>query len=362
MSDLRTRLIRLAHSNPELRPHVLPLVAERTAAKGYNAEEAAWLFNWLTKKVVQAVRPYKLPVKAEVVSHGDRGFEGVIRIGDDPPDRQPFDRNSSMHLTVNPVKVGSGRPDLVRYNVELLDGNGKSFEVQTDYELDEFKRQSARAIMENLAIILSSNDKVEREWLAEQAMGRTAAWENLPEGWTEESVQSFWDNLTGDVKHKITKCMKQMEGKVTDTGAFCGSLASQVGYRAASAGTLDATTVRRAAIRVAHEDASTREVILPLVAERTAGEGEQLTKDQVKITDMMRRGVDLWNESVRGKDTFYLTKEPAVKGVNVRAPVAYDLMNKGIIEPDTSSGSAFSEHYHGQGTYTYRRYRLRVTV
>ena len=27
MSDLRTRLIRLAHSNPELRPHVLPLVA-----------------------------------------------------------------------------------------------------------------------------------------------------------------------------------------------------------------------------------------------------------------------------------------------------------------------------------------------
>lgn len=262
MSDLRTRLIRLAHSNPELRPHVLPLVAERTAAKGYNAEEAAWLFNWLTKKVVQAVRPYKLPVKAEVVSHGDRGFEGVIRIGDDPPDRQPFDRNSSMHLTVNPVKVGSGRPDLVRYNVELLNGDGKSFEVQTDYELDEFKRQSARAIMENLAIILSSNDKVEREWLTEQAMGRTAAWENLPEGWTEESVQSFWDSLTGDVKHKITKCMKQMEGKVTDTGAFCGSLASQVGYRAASAGTLDATTVRRAAIRVAHEDASTRGVIL----------------------------------------------------------------------------------------------------
>lgn len=65
-------------------------------------------------------------------------------------------------------------------------------------------------------------------------MGRTAAWENLPEGWTDESVQSFWDSLTGDVKHKITKCMKQMEGKVTDTGAFCGSLASQVGYRAAS--------------------------------------------------------------------------------------------------------------------------------
>jgi len=91
---------------------------------------------------------------------------------------------------------------------------------------------------------------------------RVAAWENLPEGWTEESVQSFWDSLTGDVKHKITKCMKQMESKVTDTGAFCGSLASQVGYRAASAGAFDATAMRRAAIRVAHEDASTRGVIL----------------------------------------------------------------------------------------------------
>lgn len=93
-------------------------------------------------------------------------------------------------------------------------------------------------------------------------VGRTAAWENLPEGWTEDSVQSFWDNLTGDVKHKITKCMKRMEGKVTDTGAFCGSLASQVGYRAASAGAVDATAMRRAAIRVAHEDPSVRAEIV----------------------------------------------------------------------------------------------------
>jgi hypothetical protein len=159
---------------------------------------------------------------------------------------------------------------------------------------------------------------------------RTAAWGNLPEGWTDESVQSFWDSITGDVKHKITKCMKQMEGKVTDTGAFCGSLASQVGYRAASGGwtperrllsalssvadaiahasllaretphtrqaadrarqlleaaeqvlgrdvardlslpsyrtasggTMDATAMRRAAIRVAHEDPSARGAIL----------------------------------------------------------------------------------------------------
>jgi hypothetical protein len=59
--------------------------------------------------------------------------------------------------------------------------------------------------------------------------GKTAAkWEKLPKGWTDESVQKFWKTLTGDVKHKVTKCMKQMEGKVDDTGAFCASLADKV--------------------------------------------------------------------------------------------------------------------------------------
>ena len=36
MSDLRTRLIRLAHSRPDLRPHLLPLV--RQAAGGYRPQ------------------------------------------------------------------------------------------------------------------------------------------------------------------------------------------------------------------------------------------------------------------------------------------------------------------------------------
>jgi len=56
------------------------------------------------------------------------------------------------------------------------------------------------------------------------------AWETLPRGWTQASLRSFWDSLTGDVEHKITQCMERMEGKVSDTGAFCASLARQVGY------------------------------------------------------------------------------------------------------------------------------------
>lgn len=56
-----------------------------------------------------------------------------------------------------------------------------------------------------------------------------AKWEGrLPKGWTDESVKKFWDTMTGDVKHKVTKCIKEMEGKGVDPGAFCASLADKV--------------------------------------------------------------------------------------------------------------------------------------
>jgi hypothetical protein len=65
----------------------------------------------------------------------------------------------------------------------------------------------------------------------------TAAWESLPKGWTEDSLKDFWNSLTGDNKHKVTKCIKEMEGKVDDPGAFCASLADKVkpGWREKSA-------------------------------------------------------------------------------------------------------------------------------
>lgn len=102
---------------------------------------------------------------------------------------------------------------------------------------------------------------------------RWAAWDKLPPGWTQESVQSFWDSLTGDVKHKVTKCMKEMEGKVDDTGAFCGSLGSAVGYRAASS-IGDASLLRKAAIRVAHENPSDRANILPFLSKAAASKSD----------------------------------------------------------------------------------------
>jgi hypothetical protein len=55
-----------------------------------------------------------------------------------------------------------------------------------------------------------------------------AKWKGpLPKGWDKGSRDKFWDSLVGDVKHKVTKCMEQMKGKVDDEGAFCASLADR---------------------------------------------------------------------------------------------------------------------------------------
>lgn len=45
-------------------------------------------------------------------------------------------------------------------------------------------------------------------------------WDTLPEGWTKESLRKYWKSIGGDVK----TCMKELDGKVTDPGAFCASI------------------------------------------------------------------------------------------------------------------------------------------
>ena len=52
-------------------------------------------------------------------------------------------------------------------------------------------------------------------------------WKKMPKGWTDESRKKFWDSLVGDVKHKVTKCIKQMDGKVDNPGAVCAALADR---------------------------------------------------------------------------------------------------------------------------------------
>jgi hypothetical protein len=54
-------------------------------------------------------------------------------------------------------------------------------------------------------------------------------WRDLPKGWTDESRKTFWESLTSRApKHKVTQCIKRMDGKVSDPGAFCAALADRV--------------------------------------------------------------------------------------------------------------------------------------
>ena len=55
-------------------------------------------------------------------------------------------------------------------------------------------------------------------------------WQKMPKGWTDESRKKFWETLTGDNKHKVTKCIKRMGDKpgIDDPGAFCAALADRV--------------------------------------------------------------------------------------------------------------------------------------
>lgn len=54
-------------------------------------------------------------------------------------------------------------------------------------------------------------------------------WKKLPKGWTEESVKKFWDSLTDRApKHPVSRCIREMDGKVSNPGAFCGGLADQM--------------------------------------------------------------------------------------------------------------------------------------
>lgn len=55
-----------------------------------------------------------------------------------------------------------------------------------------------------------------------------AGWDNLPDGWDENSLQSFARNLTGKTKSDsegfFTACMDEVENKFDEPEKFCASL------------------------------------------------------------------------------------------------------------------------------------------
>lgn len=77
-------------------------------------------------------------------------------------------------------------------------------------------------------LVAAGRDGARHSELRQMLAGKGNKWEKMPKGWTDESRKKFWGTLTGGAKHKVTKCIKQMEGKVDDPGAFCAALADRV--------------------------------------------------------------------------------------------------------------------------------------
>lgn len=225
MSDsLRSKLIRLAHTHPEFRDDLLPLLksADQDAPN-----------NW-----------YGLdPKKPGITEPAVEPKQAADRVG----------------------KLMSRQEAILKAYLQQAGSR-----AVMDYDSLPSNVRDALVRVKDQETLWSD---VER-WLGDNRQmpadrfDRWAAWENLPKGWTQESVKSMWNTMTGDAKHKITKCMKEMEGKVDNTGAFCGSLASEVGYKRASNTVGDASLLRKAIIRVAHENPSLRTLLLPLLPRR----------------------------------------------------------------------------------------------
>lgn len=114
-----------------------------------------------------------------------------------------------------------------------LDSN---LEKEMDYEPSSIQVTGHKAQLKNIShtgsyleVFIETSMDLNVEVEGDDDMGRYASkWDSLPKGWTKESLKKYWASLTGDNKHKVTACIKAMDGKIDDPGAFCASLADKV--------------------------------------------------------------------------------------------------------------------------------------
>lgn len=62
---------------------------------------------------------------------------------------------------------------------------------------------------------------------------KAEGWPTKPDGWDKGSMRKYFSTLTGPVKHKVTKCIKELKGASwlddpSDPAPFCASLADEL--------------------------------------------------------------------------------------------------------------------------------------
>ena len=83
------------------------------------------------------------------------------------------------------------------------------------------------SLMDQSFIRLAKEDPEIRQAMA-PFVREAKGWDNMPKGWTAESVKKFWGSLTGEAKHKVTNCIEKMKSHMDNPGGFCASIADQV--------------------------------------------------------------------------------------------------------------------------------------
>lgn len=225
MSDLQKHLRRLADTHAGLRPHLLPLL------KGAGQNDPNYWYG-LEPRHPAMDEPAPIPKTALAPTTDPTRW----KVFNESPRRWSWtDSRTSFMVTelegpgyplyrlVMRTKVDGESVGPLRYTGKNLKKPEEAFAVAKLWHTK----------LDRLNMAIGGGIDFTGDWAAagaRLASTKASAWENLPNGWTQDSVQSMWDTMTGDVKHKITKCMKTMAGKVDDAGAFCGSLATQVGY------------------------------------------------------------------------------------------------------------------------------------
>jgi len=62
-----------------------------------------------------------------------------------------------------------------------------------------------------------------------------APWDTLPRGWTDDSLEKYWDTLVGDTEEKVQKCINKISSgehsseAIDDPETFCRTLAAKMG-------------------------------------------------------------------------------------------------------------------------------------
>lgn len=107
------------------------------------------------------------------------------------------------------------------------DNAAEAWDDNTDKYRDKFTKNKSAALHKALARVALQHPKYRK--MVASMLRQADKWKSMPKGWTDESRDKFWGSLTGQAtKHKVTACMKKMDGKVDDPGAFCASLADRV--------------------------------------------------------------------------------------------------------------------------------------